>query len=174
MFSQKTAAPSLRTFKTALAALGLAMCLGSGSASAGDLSVEGAWVRFAPPSVKAHAAYMLLTNKGASDRYLVAAESPDYGRVELHISRVADGVATMERLEQIDIAAGKTVEFKPRGLHLMLIGPKGKQEKGAQVPITLVFMNGERLPMTAVVKDGKGKAMDHSGHGHHGTGDKSM
>ena len=117
---------------------------------------------------------MQLTNKGASDRYLVAAESPDYGRVELHISRVSDGVAIMERLEQIEIGAGKTVELKPRSLHLMLIEPKAKHEKGAEVPIMLVFQNGERVALTAVVKDGKGKAMDHSSHGHHGAGGKSM
>lgn len=165
---------SLRPSKTALAAACLALCVGSGSVAAGDLSVEDAWVRFAPPATKAHAGYMLLTNKGASDRALVAAESPNYGRVELHISRVADGVATMERLEQIEIGAGATVTFKPRSLHLMLIGPKGKQEKGAEVPITLVFKNGERLPITAVVRDGRGKAMDHSGHGHHGAGKKGM
>ena len=174
MFPHTIAIPSLRRFKTPLAAFGLALCLGSGLARAGDLSVENAWVRFAPPATKAHAGYMQLTNKGASDRHLVAAESPDYGKVELHISRVADGVATMERLEQIEVGAGKTVELKPRGLHVMLIEPKGKQEKGAQVPITLVFQNGERLSVTAVVKDVRGKPMDHSGHGHHGAGGKGM
>ena len=174
MFPQIIAASSLRPSRTALAAFGLALCFGSGLAGAGDLSVENAWVRFAPPAAKAHAGYMQLTNKGASDRYLVAAESPDYGRVELHISRVADGVATMERLEQIEVGAGKTVELKPRGLHVMLIEPKGKQEKGAEVPITLVFQNGERLQITAKVKDVRGKAMDHSGHGHHGADGKGM
>ena len=173
-FSQAIASSSLCRPKAAIAAFGFALCFGSGLAGAGDLSVKNAWVRFAPPATKAHAGYMQLTNKGAADRYLVAAESPDYGRVELHISRVSDGIATMERLAQIEIGAGKTVEFKPRSLHLMLIEPKGQQEKGAEVPITLVFQNGERLPMTAVVKDGKGKAMDHSGHGHKGADGKSM
>jgi copper(I)-binding protein len=47
-------------------------------ASAGEsLQAENAWVPWAPPGPRVHAAYMTIVNRGATDQVIVGVESPD-------------------------------------------------------------------------------------------------
>ena len=48
-------------------------------------------------------------------------------------------VMEMRQLDAIDLPAGKTVEFKPGGLHVMFIGLKQPLAIGSKVPVTLKF-----------------------------------
>lgn len=124
-------------------------------AKAEDLKVEGAWVQFVP-NAKTLAAYFTLANASEA-RQLIAAECADFEKTELHITRVNNGIATMETVAQLDIPAKGKVAFEPGGLHVMLIGPKGALADGGKVDVTLVFNDGTKLPMTAVLKkDAKG------------------
>ncbi len=122
------------------------------SLAAQNVIISDSWVRYAPPSVKTHAGYLSMHNTGNTSRVLTAAESPLYERVELHLSKMENGIATMQKVEQIKIQAGKMIMFKPGGLHMMLIGPKNQQTLGAVIPITLSFQNGEKIDIKAVVK----------------------
>ncbi len=136
-----------------------------------NLVISQAWIRHAPPTMKVHAAYLKITNKGKAPRVLVAAESTSYDKAELHISRVVNNVATMEHAAQVEITQGKTIEFRPGGLHIMLINAKKPLELDDQIPLTLIFRNGEKLQVTAQVKKGadnargshRGKADDKRG-----------
>jgi periplasmic copper chaperone A len=121
------------------------------------LNVTDAWIRLAPPSAQQHAGYFTLTNSGSAARSLVAAESSAYAKVELHVSRIANGIATMEPVAALEIAPGQTVRFASGGLHLMLIGPKAPLQAGSMVPLTLVLGDGSKLATAAIVrKDGGG------------------
>lgn len=137
------------------------------------LTVSDAWVRMAPATMKTHAAYMSVTNSGTEAKQLIAASSENYAEVQLHLSSVTDGIATMQRMESIEIPAGKTVKFKPGGLHLMLMSGNAPLEEGKSVPITLSFRSGETVDIEAMVMtsapDGtEAQGMDHSAHeGHH-------
>ena len=135
------------------------------------LSAANAWIPLAPPNMKVHAGYLELTNSSSQPRYLVDVTSPIYESAELHVSRVVNDIATMERLAQIELPPGKTVLFEPGGLHLMLMGPKSKQTDGEEIPLTLVFQNGEKLEASAKVTAAKKMKGDHSHHGH-GTHEK--
>ena len=130
------------------------------------VSATNAWVPLAPPNIKVHAGYFDLTNSSSTPRYLVGVTSPVYQDVEIHVSRVIDDVATMEHLAQVEIAPGKTVVFKPGGLHVMLMGPKSKQSVGEEIELTLIFQNGEQLKTRAKVTAAKQMKGDHSHHGH--------
>jgi copper(I)-binding protein len=139
------------------------------AAAEGSLLISDAWIRTAPPAVKVHAGYLTIANKGSGARRLVGVESRDYVKVELHASQVTNGIATMAPLAQVEIAPGQTVRFAPGGLHLVLIGPKAAAPPGRGVSLTLVFDDGTRLPVSAVVRQdaagaGKGRHGPHHGH----------
>jgi len=134
------------------------------TAHADGLVVAGPWVRFAPPIIKVHAAYFTIANHGTNSRDLVGVESPAYARADIHVSRNVDGVASMEHVAQVSVAPGKSIEFKPGGFHVMLMGAKAPLIDGATVPLVLIFADGEKLKVDAVVK--KGMEMPGSA-GHH-------
>jgi len=48
-------------------------------------------------------------------------------------------VMKMREVEAIELPAGKTVELKPGGLHIMLMGLKAPLKAGSSVPLTLKF-----------------------------------
>lgn len=139
--------------------------IGSQIAQADNVKISDAWIRFAPPTVKAHAGYFQLDNAGAKERVIVGAQSPAYERVELHVSKVNDGIATMQKLEQVRVEPGKSLMFEPGGLHLMLIGPKEKQKEGESVSATLIFEDGSKVALTAIVKK-SGMSHGKMKHGH--------
>ena len=133
-----------------------------GPAHAGEkLKISDAWVRLAPPKMKAHAGYFKIENHGAVERVLVGVESPSYAKSEMHVSGMKDGMMMMQRLEQVAIAPGKSAEFKTGGAHIMLVGPKVPHVEGAKVPLTLMFQNGETLLVELLVAKG-GMTMDKS------------
>jgi copper(I)-binding protein len=144
------------------------------NASDTGLMASGAWVRFAPATLKTHGGYLTISNHGAEPQELVGASSENYEMVMVHLSQVVDGVATMQHLESVEVPAGGKAEFKPGGLHLMLMGPKKPLEKGGMVPIRLTFRSGATLDVQAMVMAGAldaaaTKDMDHGAHGGHKT-----
>jgi copper(I)-binding protein len=82
--------------------------------------------------------YFKLVNGGAADK-LVAARSPAAASVELHSMRMEGDVMRMRQVDAIELPAGQTVELKPGGLHLMLMGLKAPLKAGDSVPVTLRF-----------------------------------
>ncbi|MEM6888103.1 MAG: copper chaperone PCu(A)C [Pseudomonadota bacterium] len=122
------------------------------AAMAGDVTVHGAYVPVAPPGVMSHAAYLSLANAGDQSRSLIGVEAKGYGMAHLHKSEEVGGVATMSMLHQLDIAPGQTVELKPGGLHIMLMGPESASAVGDTVALTLIFASGQRLAVEAKIE----------------------
>ncbi|MDB5472026.1 MAG: hypothetical protein JWR84_3586 [Caulobacter sp.] len=107
-------------------------------AKAGAIDISGAWSRPAPAGGNG-VGYVVLANGGKTDR-LLSASTPVAGRIEMHESMVMGGKAMMHaRPRGIELPAGKTVAFKPEGLHLMLIGLKKPLKVGETVPVNLKF-----------------------------------
>lgn len=129
--------------------------------------VNDPWVRLAPPNSKVFAAYFMLKNEDAKDYALVSASSPKFKTVELHLSKVENGVAMMEKLAQISLPAQKTVEFVPGGLHVMLIEPKEAINLGDKIPMTLTLGSGQTIETEAVVKKSNAPMKEHRGSGGH-------
>lgn len=67
------------------------------------------------------AAYFSITSN-IPDK-IVNVSSPDAQAVEIHQSDNSGGMASMHRMQSVDLPAGKTVAFGPSGLHLMVISP---------------------------------------------------
>lgn len=129
--------------------LAAAVLLAAASAHA-QLAVKDAWVRGTVAEQKATGAFMQLT--AASDLRLVEARSPAAGIVEIHEMVMADNTMKMRAVPGLDLPAGKTVELKPGGYHVMLIDLKGQLKQGDTVPISLVVQAKDGKRQTVEVK----------------------
>ena len=103
------------------------------------VKVEGAWARASVQGQKATGAFMRLTAQDGAR--LVRAESPAAGITEVHEMKMEGDVMKMRAVPKLDLPAGKTVELKPGGYHVMLLDLKAPLAKGASVPLTLVFQD---------------------------------
>ena len=102
-----------------------------------NVKIEDAWVRGTVAQQKATGAFMRLTAQ--RDARLVAASSPAAGVVEIHEMSMDQGVMKMRAIAGLDLPAGKTVELKPGGYHVMLMDLKAPVAADQPVPLTLVF-----------------------------------
>lgn len=137
------------------------------ASSASEIEVENAWVRAAPPTVKVMAAYMTVVNRDTKVHTLRGASSPQFESVEIHRTKMAGGMMHMKPVGEIDLAAHKSIAFKPGGYHLMLIGPKKPLSRGEQVELTLMFDEGLKVDLKAEVKDDAGEMTHDMSHHHH-------
>jgi len=118
------------------------------SAAMAQVTVKDAWVRATVAQQKATGAFMQL--QSAQDAKLVAAQSPVAGVVEVHEMAMDGGVMKMRAVPAVALPAGKAVELKPGGYHVMLMDLKGQVKDGDTVPVTLVVEG----------KDGKRQNID--------------
>ena len=105
------------------------------------VKVEGAWARASVQGQKATGAFMRLTAQDSAR--LVRAESPAAGITEVHEMKMEGDIMKMRAIPALDLPAGKTVELKPGGYHVMLLDLKAPLAKGASVPLTLVFQDAK-------------------------------
>ena len=119
-----------------------AAALLAGMAHAQSVDVKDAWVRTSVPGQKATGAFMKLTAKDGTK--LVAASSPVAGVTEVHEMKMEGDIMKMKAVAGgLDLPAGKTVELKAGGYHLMLMDLKAALPKDSTIPLTLVFKDAK-------------------------------
>ena len=122
------------------------------AAWAGDLQIEQAWVREAPPGARMMAAYMVISNPGDQDVHLTGVDSAAFAEVMLHKSEMVDGVARMLHQHSIAVPAHGSVRLEPGGYHLMMPTPGTRLREGDQVDFVLHFDDESAVRVTAVVR----------------------
>jgi periplasmic copper chaperone A len=115
-----------------------------------QVTVSGAWVRGTVPGQTATGAYMQL--KSADGATVVGAESLAAGIVEIHEMRMEGNTMRMRGVEQLELPAGRAVELKPGGYHVMLMDLKTPLKKGETVPITLKVRSKSGQTQDVLVK----------------------
>jgi copper(I)-binding protein len=105
-------------------------------AAQAQVTVKDAWVRATVAQQKATGAFMQL--QSAQDAKLISAQSPVAGLVEVHEMSMDGGVMKMRAIPSLALPAGKAVDLKPGGYHVMLMDLKGQVKDGDTVPLTLV------------------------------------
>ena len=135
---------------------------------AAQVTVSDPWVRSTVPAQKATGAFMKV--KSGSEAKLVSAASPVAKVVEVHEMSMKDNVMQMRAIDAIALPAGKTVELKPGGYHVMLMELVKPIDAGASVPITLTFVGKDGKKFTQEVKaEARAPGDDgskHKGHKH--------
>jgi copper(I)-binding protein len=99
----------------------------------GELEIIGATIPLAPASASVNAGYVKFTNTSDKDVEFHNFTSPVYDSVEMHITENRSGSAKMKQVSKILIPANSSVELKPGGAHLMLIGPRRDVQAGEQI-----------------------------------------
>lgn len=134
-----------------------------------QVKVDDPWVRATVPQQRATGAFMQLTAPDGAR--LLGAQSPAAAVVEIHEMTMENDVMRMRAIEALDLPAGKTVELKPGGYHVMLIDLKAQAKEGDTIPVTLIVENkdGQResIEVAAPVRPLNPAQMQHRhGHGH--------
>ena len=133
-----------------------------------QVSVKDAWVRATVAQQKATGAFMQL--QSAQDAKLISAQSPVAGVVEVHEMAMEAGVMKMRAVPTLALPAGKAIELKPGGYHVMLMDLKGQVKDGDTVPVTLVVegKDGKRqnIEVRATARGMNPPPMQHK-HGNH-------
>lgn len=127
-----------------LVALGFSMTAGA------QVAIKDPWVRATVAQQTATGAFMQIT--APTDSKLVDARSPAAGIVEIHEMKLENNVMKMRAVTALELPAGKAVELKPGGYHVMLMDLKGPVKEGDSVPLTLVFEGKDKKRETVEIK----------------------
>ncbi len=150
-----------------LAPLVLAFVCGSAMA---QITVTDPWVRATVAQQKVTGAFMQIT--AAAGARLVEVRSPVSNTVEIHEMVMDKEVMKMRAVSTLDLPAGKTVDLKPGGYHVMLMGLVAPVKAGDIVPLTLVVESGDgkraQIEVSATARPlthaGSGGGMNKPGH----------
>jgi periplasmic copper chaperone A len=128
----------------------LALLLATTLAQA-QTTVAEPWVRGTVAQQKASGMFARITS--AQGGKLVSASSPVAGVVEIHEMAMSGDVMKMRALPNgLDLPAGKAVELKPGGYHVMLMDLKQQLKAGDMVPVTLVIEGADKKRETVEIK----------------------
>lgn len=115
-----------------------------------QVTVKEPWVRATVPQQKTTGAFMQITS--AQDARLVEAKSPVAGMVEVHEMAMEKDVMKMRAVKSLDLPAGKNVELKPGGYHVMLMDLKQQMKEGDTVAVTLIVEGKDKKRTEVEVK----------------------
>jgi copper(I)-binding protein len=152
----------MRALRFSVAGLLLAGLCPLSAFAAGQLVVEQAWIRAAPPAVPMRAGYAVLRNAGDAVLTVKAVSSASFGDVSIHTTLMENGVARMRELPQITLAPGERIELEPGGKHLMLMQPAAELATGAKAELRFEMQDGTSTAAEFVVREADGDP-----HAHH-------
>ncbi len=107
-------------------------------------------MRATVPQQKATGAFMQLS--APAESRLVEARSSVAGVVEIHEMAMEGNVMKMRAVPGIELPAGKPVDLKPGGYHVMLMDLKQQLKDGETVPITLIVEGKDKKRETIELK----------------------
>jgi copper(I)-binding protein len=115
------------------------------------VDVQGAWARATVPGQRASGAFMTITS--STDATLISVASPVAGVVEVHEMKMDGDVMKMRPLHGgLSLPAGKAIELKPGGYHIMLMDLIVPLVKDTNIPLTLVFRNARGVETRTELK----------------------
>ena len=106
----------------------------------GNLTISAPWSRATPKGAAVAAGFLVIHNSGNSPDRLLGGESAAAKEVQVHEMAMDNQVMKMRQLAQgLEIPAGATVELKPGGYHLMLMGLARPLNQDDRYMMTLNF-----------------------------------
>ncbi len=114
------------------------------------IEVTDAWIRYKPAGIRMTGAFMNIRNKSNQDDSLISASSK-IAAVEIHQTKMNNGIMSMDRVDEIAVSKGKTAQLKPGSYHIMLIGIKKDLKLGDKVDLTLKFKKSGSMKVSVPV-----------------------
>ncbi len=105
------------------------------AATGATVKVEAAWARATVQGQLGSGAYMNLT--ATTGMQLIGVSTSSAAVAEVHEMKMDGDIMKMRAVSALDLPAGKTVQLKPGGYHLMLMELKQPLAKGSTMPLTL-------------------------------------
>jgi copper(I)-binding protein len=136
------------------------------AAPTADGPVTDAWVRLAAVEGNPAGGYFTL-HGGDTDNQLLDVTSPKVASIELHESRMENGMMQMAHLDKgLAVPAKATLSFAPGGMHAMLFGIAPEVKPGSKILLTFRYAKGDPVNVEALVKapGEDGGSSDHIGH----------
>jgi len=121
-----------------------------GTSAFAQVMVKDPWVRATVPQQMATGAFMQLS--APAESRLVEVRSSVAGVVEIHEMAMEGNVMKMRAVPGVELPAGKTVELKPGGYHVMLMDLKQQLKEGETVTLTLVVEGRDKKRETIGVR----------------------
>ena len=122
-----------------------------GAPAIAQTTVKDAWVRGTVAQQKSTGAFMQIT--AIAGGKLVSVSTPAAGVVEIHEMKMDGSTMQMRALPGgLDLPAGKAVDLKPGGYHLMLMDLTAPLKAGDTVALTLVVEARDGQRQTLVVQ----------------------
>ena len=145
------------------ALLSLALLSGTSSAARADAAPQAAgdtcaphiaegWLRAPPMPMPMMAGFARVVNPCATDVVVIGARSEAFAGVELHETRVVDGVSRMRAVSEVRVPAGGEAVMRPGGLHLMLMQPVSPLATGDTAGVELLLADGRSIAATFEVR----------------------
>ena len=107
--------------------------------------VKDGWIRLVPGGMPMHAGFGRIDNACPMPATVISVSSPAYSSVELHESKVVDGINRMRQVPELRIVPQGAATLKPGGLHLMLMQPKATLKEGSRVVIEFKLKDGRSV-----------------------------
>lgn len=120
------------------------------AATVAAVKVDAAWARATVQGQLGSGAYMNLTASRAMQ--LVGVSTPSAAVAEVHEMKMEGDIMKMRAVPALDLPAGKTVQLKPGGYHLMLMELKGPLAKGSSMPLTLHLRDAKGVESRQEIK----------------------
>ncbi len=141
----------MKTIKTLLAALAFVSGAAAWAQANAPVTVLAPWARATVQGQRTSGAFMTLEAKEPVT--LVGASSPVAGRAELHEMKMEGDVMRMREVDSLRVEAGKPLQLKPGGYHMMLVDLKAPLAPNTSIPLTLTFRTaaGEQRQMALQV-----------------------
>jgi copper(I)-binding protein len=116
-----------------------------------ELTIGHPWARATPGGVKNGVVYLTFVNDGKTADRLLKASTPIAAGVMLHTNIKEGDIVRMRDVDAVEIPAGKTVELKPGGLHIMLMGLTQPLKDGDMFPMTLTLADAGEVKIEVMV-----------------------
>ncbi|MET3119537.1 copper(I)-binding protein [Undibacterium sp. GrIS 1.8] len=115
-----------------------------------EVTIKDAWVRATVPQQKATGAFMQI--QSSSDVHIVEIQTTAAGIAEIHEMKTENNVMRMRAVPQLDLLAGKLLELKPGGFHVMLMDLKAQIKEGDIIPLTIIVEGKDKKREVIEVK----------------------
>jgi len=93
------------------------------SASRPPVEIDNVTIYAPLPGSNMSVAYLALRNNTAEPIAVTRVSSPQFGRIEMHESTLAEGIARMQKLDALVAAPRSSLLLQQNGKHLMLMDP---------------------------------------------------